>query len=51
MSLEKSDKTLITVDDLDDYKTSGIVVTGRVILTPLARDEAIKRGIKIRENK
>ncbi len=40
-------KTIITTGDLDDYSTSGIEVSENVILSPLARDEALKRGIKI----
>ena len=44
---EVKKKIVITVDDLDEYKESGITVTGNVILSPLARDEAIRRGIKI----
>jgi putative phosphotransacetylase len=40
-------KTVITTDDLDDYASAGIEVTDDVILSPLARDEALKRGIKI----
>ena len=44
-------KTVITVSELDDYAQSGISVNGNVILTPLARDEAVKRGIKITYDK
>ncbi len=40
-------KTVITTADLDDYESKGIEVTKDVILSPLARDEAQKRGIKI----
>jgi putative phosphotransacetylase len=40
-------KTIITTGDLDDYKDNGIEVSENVILSPLARDEALKRGIKI----
>lgn len=40
-------KTVITAEDLDDYAAEGIEVTKDVILSPLARDEAQKRGIKI----
>lgn len=40
-------KTIITTGDLDDYKDIGIEVSENVILSPLARDEALKRGIKI----
>ena len=43
-------KTLITVTELDDYAQSGINVNADVILTPLARDEAVKRGIKITDD-
>jgi putative phosphotransacetylase len=43
----QTQKTLITVADLDSYMSSGIVVRSNVILTPLARDEAVKKGIKI----
>jgi len=40
-------KTVITTADLDEYASKGIEVTRDVILSPLARDEAQKRGIKI----
>ncbi len=40
-------KILITVSDLDKYAQTGITVTKDVILSPLAKDEAIKRGIKV----
>jgi len=40
-------KTIITTGDLDDYKDKGIEVSENVILSPLARDEALKKGIKI----
>jgi len=40
-------KTVITVADLDNYKSTGITITDNVILSPLAKDEAIARGIKI----
>jgi len=40
-------KTIITTGDLDDYKDDGIEVSEDVILSPLARDEALERGIKI----
>jgi len=40
-------KTVITTADLDDYASTGIEVTEDVILSPLARDEALQRGIKI----
>jgi putative phosphotransacetylase len=43
-------KTVITVDDLDDYAETGINVDENIILTPLARDEASKREIKITYN-
>ncbi len=45
---KRSSKTVITVDDLDNYKTSGIIVDSKVLLSPLARDEAVNRGIKIK---
>ncbi|MFC2145111.1 phosphate propanoyltransferase [Actinomycetota bacterium] len=40
-------KTIITTGDLEDYKSKGIEVSENVILSPLARDEALKQGIKI----
>jgi len=40
-------KTLITAGDLEKYIQTGICVTKDVILSPLARDEAIARGIAI----
>jgi propanediol utilization protein len=40
-------KTVITTADLDEYASKGIEVTKDVILSPLARDEALQRGIKI----
>ncbi len=40
-------KIVITVEDLKDYKDSGIKLSDNVILSPLARDEAKERGIKI----
>jgi hypothetical protein len=43
----KKKKTIITTADLDDYASTGIEVTEDVILSPLARDEALQRGIKI----
>lgn len=46
-STSSSKKVVITVSDLDKYKESGIKLSPNVILTPLARDEAIARGIKI----
>ncbi|MBM3706571.1 MAG: phosphate propanoyltransferase [Actinobacteria bacterium] len=42
-----SRKTLITAGDLEKYIQTGICVTKDVILSPLARDEAIARGIAI----
>lgn len=47
ISKGRKKKTIITTVDLDDYASKGIVVTKDVILSPLARDEALKRGIKI----
>lgn len=44
---EKPGKILITANDLDKYKDTGIKLTPNIILTPLARDEAMARGIKI----
>jgi len=46
-SAQSKKKTVITTLDLDDYKSKGIEVTSNVILSPLARDEALKKGIKI----
>lgn len=43
----KTTKTVITVADLDNYIASGINLSSGVILSPLAKDEAIARGIKI----
>ncbi|MCX6346855.1 MAG: phosphate propanoyltransferase [Actinobacteria bacterium] len=43
----KTKKTVITVADLDNYKISGINLSADVILSPLAKDEAMARGIKI----
>ncbi|MGM0366994.1 MAG: phosphate propanoyltransferase [Actinomycetota bacterium] len=40
-------KIVITVENLDEYKDSGIKLSDNVILSPLARDEAKERGIKI----
>jgi len=40
-------KVVITVEDLEQYRQSGIKLTKNIILSPLARDEAKKRGIKI----
>jgi len=42
-----TEKILITVADLDKYSGTGITVTKDVILSPLAKDEANQRGIKI----
>ncbi len=46
-SVNMQKKTIITTGDLDDYKSKGIEVSENVILSPLARDEALKKGIKI----
>ena len=43
----KTKKTVITVADLDNYKISGINLSADVIISPLAKDEAMARGIKI----
>lgn len=43
----KTKKTVITVADLGDYKVSGINLSSGIILSPLAKDEAIAMGIKI----
>ncbi|MCE5329025.1 phosphate propanoyltransferase [bacterium] len=43
----RTTKTVITVADLDSYKVSGIKLSTNVILSPLAKDEALARGIKI----
>ncbi len=40
-------KAVITARDLDQYADSGIRLGPNIILTPLARDEAKERGIKI----
>ncbi len=40
-------KIVITMDNLDKYAQTGIEVSSNVILSPLARDEAVARGIKI----
>ena len=40
-------KEVITVAELDRYANTGITLSPNVILSPLARDEAIARGIKI----
>lgn len=46
-SAQSKKKIVITTSDLDDYMSKGIEVTSDVILSPLARDEALKKGIKI----
>ena len=43
----RTKKTVITVADLDNYKISGINLSADIILSPLAKDEAIARGIKL----
>ena len=48
---KKPGKTVITVDNLDEYEANGIMIDGKVLLSPLARDEALKRGIKINYKK
>jgi len=40
-------KIVITIENLDKYAQTGIEVSSNVILSPLARDEAVARGIKI----
>jgi len=40
-------KTVITMENLGNYAQTGIVVSSDVILSPLARDEAVVKGIKI----
>ncbi|MCG2790114.1 MAG: phosphate propanoyltransferase [Actinomycetia bacterium] len=40
-------KIVITMENLDNYAQTGIEVSSNVILSPLARDEAVARGIKI----
>ena len=40
-------KIVITMENLDNYTQNGIEVSSNVILSPLARDEAVARGIKI----
>ncbi len=40
-------KEVITVSDLDRYVSTGILLSPNVILSPLAKDEALSRGIKI----
>jgi hypothetical protein len=40
-------KIVITMENLDSYAQTGIEVSSNVILSPLARDEAVVRGIKI----
>lgn len=47
MGTAKTTKTVITVADLDKYSASGIKLSADVILSPLAKDEALARGIKI----
>lgn len=44
---ESLKKTVITVADLDSYASTGIRVNKDTLLSPLARDEAVKKGIKI----
>lgn len=46
-SAQSKKKIVITTSDLDDYMSKGIEVTSDVILSPLARDEALEKGIKI----
>ena len=46
-TVQQTNKVLITADNLDNYAQTGIKVNKNVILTPLARDEAVKRGIQI----
>ena len=45
---EPSSKTLITIADIDAYEKSTITVTKNTILSPLAKDEAVKRGIAVK---
>ena len=40
-------KTVITVSNLDEFAAGGIKVSSDVILSPLAKDEAVARGISI----
>jgi putative phosphotransacetylase len=40
-------KTVITLANLDEFAAGGITVNNNVILSPLARDEAVIRGIPI----
>jgi putative phosphotransacetylase len=40
-------KTVITIANLDEFAAKGIKVDSNVILSPLARDEAVIRGIPI----
>jgi len=40
-------KIVITMENLNNYAQTGIEVSSNVILSPLARDEAVARGIKI----
>ncbi|MDZ7837682.1 MAG: PduL/EutD family phosphate acyltransferase [Actinomycetota bacterium] len=44
---DQGKKIVITAEDLDQYQDCGITLGPNVILTPLARDEAKERGIKI----
>ena len=43
----RTTKTVITVADIENYRNSGINLSSNVILSPLAKDEATARGIKI----
>jgi putative phosphotransacetylase len=45
----KTTKTVITADELENYASTGIRLGPGIIITPLARDEAITRGIRIIE--
>ena len=40
-------KTVITLANLDEFAAGGINVNNNVILSPLAKDEAVIRGIPI----
>ena len=40
-------KTVITLANLDEFAASGITVNNNVIFSPLAKDEAVIRGIRI----
>lgn len=44
---DKQKKIVITTSDLDKYTSKGIEINSDVIISPLARDEAIEKGIKI----